>query len=293
MKDIYVVKALDEKERYRFMLINSTELVEEMRNIHNTTTTATAALGRLTTMAAIMGTDIKNINETLALKIKGDGPAGILIAESDSKGNIRSYMDHPEIDIPTRETDNKLNVGGFVGKNGLLSVIRDFGTAEPYIGKTAIVSGEIAEDIASYFFYSEQTPTIVSLGVLVDVDYSCKSAGGLFIQVVPGYTEADLVELEETMKDFPSVSSVFEGGCDGKDVLNKYFSSLNMKILEEKPVRYQCSCSQEKVEKAIISLGKDQIEEIAKEDQGTEVVCEFCNKKYYFTEQELRNLTLN
>ncbi|MDO5649296.1 MAG: Hsp33 family molecular chaperone HslO [Gallicola sp.] len=293
MKDIYVVKALDEKERYRFMLINSTELVEEMRNIHNTTTTATAALGRLTTMAAIMGTDIKNIKETLALKIKGDGPAGILIAESDSEGNIRSYMDHPEIDIPSREIDNKLDVGSFVGKNGLLSVIRDFGTGEPYIGKTAIVSGEIAEDIASYFFYSEQTPTIVSLGVLVDVDYSCKSAGGLFIQVLPGYTEADLIELEEAMKGFPSISSVFEDGYDGKDVLNKYFSSLNMKILEEKPVRYQCSCSQEKVEKAIISLGKDQIEEIAKEDQGTEVVCEFCNMKYYFTEEELRSLTSN
>ena len=293
MKDIYVVKALDEKERFRFMLVNSTSLVEEIRKIHNTTTTATAALGRLSTMAAIMGTDIKNKNETLALKIKGDGPAGLLIAECDSEGNIRSYMDHPEIDIPSRESDNKLDVGGFVGKNGLLSVIRDFGTAEPYIGKTAIVSGEIAEDIASYFFYSEQTPTIVSLGVLVDVDYSCISAGGLFIQVLPGYTESDLVELEEVMKDFPAVSSVFEKNEDAKDVLNKYFSSLNMKILEEKPVRYQCSCSKDKVEKVIISLGKDQIEEIAREDQGAEIVCEFCNKKYNFTEEDLRSLTSN
>lgn len=291
MKDIYVIKALDEKERFRFMLINSTDLVEEMRVTHNTSTTATAALGRLSTMAAIMGTDIKNDNETLSLKIKGDGPAGLLIAESDSKGNIRSYMDNATVDIPTRSHDNKLDVGAFIGKNGLLSVIRDFGTSEPYIGKTALVSGEVAEDMASYFFYSEQTPTIVSLGVLVDIDYSCKSAGGLFIQVLPGYTEADLVELEEAMKDFPAISTAFSENLSSEEILDKYFGSLNMKILEEKPVRYECNCSKEKVERAIISLGKEQITEIAENDHGAEIVCEFCNKKYHFTEEDLNELT--
>ena len=290
MRASLVIKAMDDKNRFRFNFINSTDLVEEMRKIHDTSTTASAALGRMLTMVAMMSSDIKNDKETVAIKIKGNGPAGLLITDGDAQGNVRAYMENPTIDIPSRKTDNKLDVGKFVGKEGLLSVVRDFGTTEPYIGKTRLVTGEIAEDMASYFFYSEQTPTVVSLGVLVDVDYSIKAAGGLFIQVLPGYEEQDLAELEEALKGLPPISSVIRDDLEGEEFLNQYFENLNLRILEEKKVRYQCSCSQERVNRAMISLGKDQLDEIIDEDHGAEIHCEFCNTKYQFSEEDLEEL---
>lgn len=289
MQDIDVIKAIDENEKFRFMIINSTDLVEEMRQIHNTSSTATAALGRLVTAVAMLGTDIKNENESLAIKIKGDGPAGLLIAESQSNGDIRAYIDHPEADVPNRLHDHKLDVGTLVGKKGILSFIRDFGTSEPYIGQTNLISGEIAEDIAGYYFNSEQTATVVSLGVLIVKDGSCKSAGGLFIQALPGCEESDLIKLEKCLDGFPGMSELFDSNDSEVDLLEKYFSILNLKILENKSIRYRCTCSQERVESALISLGKKQLNEILIEDQQAEIVCQYCNKKYQFTDADLKS----
>ena len=180
-----IIRGVDSSGSFRFAVASSTEMVDEMASIHGTSATATAALGRLLTMAAILGTDMKSDQDALTLTVKGDGPAGMLTAVADTDGRVRGYVEHPFVDLPVRP-EGKLDVGGLVGKNGTLAIIRDFGLKEPYVGYSDLVSGEIAEDFANYFFTSEQTPTVVSLGVLVEVDLTCRAAGGLMIQALPG-----------------------------------------------------------------------------------------------------------
>ncbi len=287
---VQLYRYINEKETLSFFIINSTELVEEMRKIHETSTTATAALGRLSTMAALMGSEIKNEKEKIILKIKGDGPAGLLISEINKNGDIRSFIQNPHIDIPSVPNKPKLDVGGFVGHNGNLVVIRDFGFGEPYSGHTELVSGEIAEDFAKYFYTSHQLPTVVSLGVLVDVDYSVKSAGGLFIQALPNYDDEDLTLLEKCLKEFPPISSLFVDYDSPEEVIEKYFKEFNPKLLGIDSRQYKCSCNQDKIEKLIISLGEKESSEILEEEGKIEIKCSYCNKKYVFSEDEVKDI---
>lgn len=283
-------RAINKKETIRFFIINSTEIIEEMRKTHNTSTTATAALGRLTTMAAIMGSDIKNEKEKIILKIKGDGPSGMLISEINSKGNIKSYIQNPQIDIPSIAENSKLDVGSFVGKNGALAVIRDFGFGEPYTGQTSLVSGEIAEDFANYFYQSDQLPTVVTLGVLVDTDYSVKSAGGIFIQALPGYTDEDIDMLEKCINNLPSVSSLFNQYKSPEEILNIFFKEMEVEVLEIEDRNYKCDCNRDRIENALLSIGEGELNKIIEEDHHIELTCSYCNKKYDFSEEEIKDL---
>lgn len=283
-------RAINKNETIRFFIINSTEIIEEMRKTHNTSTTATAALGRLTTMSAIMGSDIKNEKEKIILKIKGDGPSGMLISEINSKGNIKSYIQNPQIDIPSIAENSKLDVGSFVGKNGALAVIRDFGFGEPYTGQTSLVSGEIAEDFANYFYQSDQLPTVVTLGVLVDTDYSVKSAGGIFIQALPGYTDEDIDMLEKCINNLPSVSSLFNQYKSPEEILNIFFKEMEVEVLEIEDRNYKCDCNRDRIENALLSIGEGELNKIIEEDHHIELTCSYCNKKYDFSEEEIKDL---
>ncbi len=291
INNLYI--ATDASESFRFIIVDSTDLVQSIRDTHNTSATASAALGRLSTMAAIMSHELKNDEHNITLNMQGNGIGGMLIANVNGLGNVKSYVTNPQADLPSRGYDNKLDVGKFVGKNGVLTVIKDYKLKEPYIGQTQIYSGEVAEDFTHYFYQSDQMPTVVSLGVLVDTDLSIKSAGGLFIQALPGYDESMIDKLEEDIRKFPSISSLFVNHDEPFDILQKYFSDFNLKLLGEKNVQYFCDCSKDRVERSLISLGKETLSELIDEDEGAELVCDFCNKKYNFTKQDLIDLRDN
>lgn len=287
MKD-YLIRAIDKDGKFRFHIVDSTEMVEESRRLHNSSTTATAAMGRLVTMATILGIDLAE-EDSITLNIKGDGPGGFLVAVSDKAGTARVSAQNPELDIPSRE-DGHLDVAGWVGNSGTLSVVRGFHLKEPFMGITQLVSGEIAEDFASYFFHSEQTPTVVSLGVYVETDHSVSAAGGLFIQALPGVEDADLIALENAIANLDTMTNMLRDGLKPEDILDKYFSDFEPRILDKVDVEYECNCSREKMEKALASIPDKDLEEMAEEDGGAEVVCEFCNEKYHFSADELLSL---
>ena len=284
--------ATDSTESFRFIIVDSTDLVQSVRNIHNTSATASAALGRLSTMAAIMSHELKNESHNITLNLQGNGQGGMLISTVNGRGEVKSYVSHPEVDLPTK-SNKKLDVGSFVGNEGLLTVIKHFKLKEPYIGQTSLVSGEIAEDFSNYFYQSDQRPTVVALGVLVDTDLSIKSAGGLFIQALPGFDESLIDKLESDINKFPPISSLFVAHDDPFDILNQYFSDFDLKLLGKKEVQYLCDCNRDRVERSLISLGKQTLTELIEEDGKAELVCDFCNKKYNFSKEELIELRDN
>ncbi|MDU5273028.1 MAG: Hsp33 family molecular chaperone HslO [Finegoldia magna] len=284
--------ATDSTESFRFIIVDSTDLVQSVRNIHNTSATASAALGRLSTMAAIMSHELKNESHNITLNLQGNGQGGMLISTVNGRGEVKSYVSHPEVDLPTK-SNKKLDVGSFVGNEGLLTVIKDFKLKEPYIGQTSLVSGEIAEDFSNYFYQSDQRPTVVALGVVVDTDLSIKSAGGLFIQALPGFDESLIDKLESDINKFPPISSLFVAHDDPFDILNQYFSDFDLKLLGQKEVQYLCDCNRDRVERSLISLGKQTLTELIEEDGKAELVCDFCNKKYNFSKEELMELRDN
>ena len=284
--------ATDSSESFRFIVVDSTDLVQSVRDIHNTSATASAALGRLSTMAAIMSHELKNESHNITLNLQGNGQGGMLISTVNGRGEVKSYVSHPEVDLPTK-SNKKLDVGSFVGNEGLLTVIKDFKLKEPYIGQTSLVSGEIAEDFSNYFYQSDQRPTVVALGVLVDTDLSIKSAGGLFIQALPGFDESLIDKLESDINKFPPISSLFVTHDDPFDILNQYFSDFDLKLLGKKEVQYLCDCNRDRVERSLISLGKQTLTELIEEDGKAELVCDFCNKKYNFSKEELMELRDN
>ena len=257
--------ATDSTESFRFIIVDSTDLVQSVRNIHNTSATASAALGRLSTMAAIMSHELKNESHNITLNLQGNGQGGMLISTVNGRGEVKSYVSHPEVDLPTK-SNKKLDVGSFVGNEGLLTVIKDFKLKEPYIGQTSLVSGQIAEDFSNYFYQSDQRPTVVALGVLVDTDLSIKSAGGLFIQALPGFDESLIDKLESDINKFPPISSLFVAHDDPFDILNQYFSDFDLKLLGKKEVQYLCDCNIDRVERSLISLGKQTLTELIEED---------------------------
>ncbi len=267
----------------------TTDTVNEAHRLHNTSATASAALGRLLTAAAIMGAQLKSESDSVTLQINGEGPLGIMIAVTDSRSHVRGYVANPQADLPTN-SKGKLDVGGAVGP-GFLSVIRDLGLKEPYIGRTPLISGEIAEDLTYYYVKSEQIPTAVALGVLVDTDLSVKAAGGYMIQLMPEATEETAERLTELVENAPSVTDMITSGMSAEDIAFAVTNGFDM-LLENNTAapEYECKCSRERMERALISIGKQEIREIIDEQGEAEMGCQFCDKVYKFSREELEAL---
>lgn len=267
--------------------VDTTDIVSKIENIHQTSAVVTAALGRLSTAASLIGYSLKNKGDSVTLRMDGKGPTGVLIAVADYKGNVKSYVSNPVVEIPLNKL-GKLDVSGAVGKDGTLSVIKDMGLKEPYVGTIPIVSGEIAEDIASYYATSEQIPTVCGLGVLVNPDLSVNVAGGYLVQLLPFAGDHVIDTIEKNIEDMQSVTQMMTQGMTMEELALKLLDGLNPNILDESDVCYKCDCSKKRVENALISLGKDELTSMADEQEQTEVKCHFCNKSYTFTSEEIR-----
>lgn len=267
----------------------TTGVVNEAHRIHNTSATASAALGRLLTAAAIMGVQLKSEEDSITLQINGDGAIGMMAAVTDSASRVRGYVENPYADLPVN-SKGKLDVGGVVGK-GFLSVIRDLGLKEPYIGRTPLVSGEIAEDITYYYAQSEQIPTALALGVLVDTDLSIKAAGGYLIQLMPGATDETANKLTDIVGKLPPVTDMITDGMSAEEIAFAVTGGFDM-LIENKAVQpeYECKCSRERMERALISIGKEELSKIIDEQGEAEMGCRFCDKKYVFNKKELTEL---
>ena len=269
--------------------LDSTDIVSRIEQIHQPSAVVTAALGRLSTAASMIGFSLKGENDTLTLRLDGNGPAGRIIAVSDANGCVKSCADNYIVEIPLNEA-GKLAVRGAVGTDGYLSVIKDLGLKEPYIGQTPIVSGEIAEDITNYYAVSEQTPTVCGLGVLVNPDLSVRAAGGFLVQLLPFAEDACIDKLEENLKTLPPVSSMIEQGLSPREICERLLDGFSPELLEEASPVYHCGCSEERARKTLKSLPVEQLEEICAEDHGAEIVCHFCENRYQFDEAALRHL---
>ena len=270
------------------MAINSTDIVNEAERIHKTSAVVSAALGRLLTAASLMGSTLKGEEDSLTLKINGKGPAGTVMAVSDSAGNVRGYVQNSVVELPLNK-EGKLDVSGAIGKDGYVTVIKDLGLKEPYIGQTPIVTGEIAEDITSYFAVSEQTPTVCALGVLVDRDLSIKAAGGLIIQLLPTAMEDTIEKVERSIEGLEPITTLIDRGMTPEEICRHALREFELEVLDTAEPVYRCNCSKKRVEKALLSAGRDELLSMA-EDEKTEVCCRFCDKKYVFTPSELKKL---
>lgn len=283
-----LIRCISQDGTLVMMAADTTDMVEEAQRIHKTSAVTSAALGRLLTASSLMGSMLKGDNDSITLRLNGGGPAGSVIAVSDSQGNARGYVMNPVVEIPLNDK-GKLDVAGAVGKDGLLTVIKDLNLKEPYIGQTPIISGEIAEDITSYYAISEQIPTVCALGVLVNPDLSIKAAGGFIIQLLPTALDDTIDAVERCIKDIPSVTQMLVSGLSPADICHKVLSEFQLDVLDESHPVYECKCSRERVETALISTGVDSLKELA-QDEKTEVSCQFCDKKYTFTPAEITNL---
>ena len=289
MKD-QIIKFLAYNGKVNITCVSTTKLVEEARKVHDLSPVATAALGRCLAMATLMSAGLKDEENTITLQIKGNGPIGNIIVTSDGKLRTRGYVTNPQVDVPLRE-DGKLNVGKAVGNEGFLYVIKDIGLKEPYIGMSKLVSGEIAEDFTNYYYISEQKNTAVALGVLVNKD-GVKRAGGFIVSSMPDATEDELFILENRLQEAKTISQMLDENMSLIDIAKDITGDNNIKVLdeEEKSPKYECNCSKEKMEKALISIGKEELNKILEEDKKAEIVCHFCNQKYEFSEEDLKKL---
>lgn len=267
---------------------DTTDIIARAEQIHKTSAVTSAAFGRLLTAASMMGAVLKGKDDSITLRLNGGGPAGSVIAVSDSSGNVRGYVSNPVVEIPLN-IKGKLDVAGAVGTQGSLTVMKDLGLKEPYIGQVPIISGEIAEDITSYFATSEQTPTVCALGVLVNPNLTIKAAGGFIIQLLPTAAEDTIEKVEKDIAGIPSVTQMLTSGMTPEDICRSVLKSFNLEILDSSAPEYKCNCSKERVANALITLGKDELNEMAS-DPKTEVSCHFCDKKYVFTPDEIKNL---
>jgi len=285
----YMIRATDKKQTFRLFMVKSSNTVEAARIHHNTTPTASAALGRALTAGLMMGYMMKNENDRITININGGGPIGTIMVVADNSGNVKGYVENPNVDLELKD-NGKLNVGSAVGTNGKITVITDIGMKEPYGGSTDLVTGEIAEDIAMHYWKSDQRQSAVALGVLVDRDYHIKSAGGFIVQPLPFIEEGDLVKLENALGKLNSVSDYFDNDDDIEDVAKRLFAEFDLEITDRIPVGFKCDCSEERMEKALISLGKKDLQEIIEEDEKIETVCHFCNKKYLFQGDKIKSI---
>lgn len=284
-----LVRAITADGMVQAVAVSTRELTERARNIHTTLPVATAALGRTLAAASMMGNALKAEGASLTLQIKGGGPLGTVMAVSDEFGNVRGYVQQPHVDLPLRP-DGKLDVGAAVGSAGALTVMKDLGMKEPYIGSVALLGGEIAEDLAAYFVESEQIPTACALGVLVDRDQSVRAAGGYIIQLLPGAGEDVISRVEAGVLAAGAVTGLLDKNDDPEALLRTVLSDFQVEILETSPVEYRCYCSQERVERALISLGRKELESILAEQGGCELTCQFCDRVYRFSADRLREL---
>ncbi len=284
----YIVRATAGDHQIRAFAATTRDLVEYARQAHNTSPVATAALGRLLTAGGMMGIMMKGEEDLLTIKIQGSGPIEGLTVTADSKGNVKGYAYNPGVMLPPNEF-GKLDVGGAVGE-GVLSVIQDIGLREPYVGQTILVGGEIAEDLTYYYANSEQTPSSVALGVLMNKDNTVKQAGGFIIQLLPGASEEMIELLEKRLGEIHSVTSLLEEGKTPEMILTYILGGLGLDILEQTPVKFSCNCDKARVEKALVSIGRKELEEMIEEGKSIEVNCHFCNKNYEFTVEDLKDL---
>ena len=286
MNGDYLIRGTAAGETVRAFAVRSTEMAATAREIHMTLPVVTAALGRLLSAGAMMGSMMKGERDLLTLQIKGDGPIGMLTVTADSHGNVKGFPANPAVDIP-RKYAGKLDVGGAIGK-GLLTVIMDLGLKEPYNGQVELQTGEIGDDFAYYFTVSEQTPSAVGLGVMVDTDSSVKHSGGFIIQIMPDAEEETIAALESKLADVPSVTSMMDNGMTPEDILEYYLGGLDLKINETMPVRFHCDCSKEKVGRALATISNKDLEDIINDGEEIEVKCYFCNSAYTFGIDELK-----
>ncbi|MBQ8884373.1 MAG: Hsp33 family molecular chaperone HslO [Oscillospiraceae bacterium] len=284
----YLVRATAADAQVRAFEVTAREMVETARKAHDTSPVMTAALGRLTMAASLMGFGLKGEKDTVTVRMNGQGPCGSLIAVSDSFGNVKSYVQNPVVEIPLNKY-GKLDVRGAVGADGILSVVKDLGLKEPYVGQVPIVSGEIAEDITNYLATSEQVPSVCALGVLVNPDLTVKQAGGYLIELLPFAKDEVIDTIEKNINSMQSVTTLMEQGMTCEEIALKALEGLEPNVLDDFQVNYKCDCSKERVEKALVSIGENDLREMA-EDEITEVNCHFCGKNYKFTSEEILGL---
>lgn len=287
----YIIRAMAANNQISVFCATTKETVEKARVLHNTTPVATAALGRLLTAAAMMGSNLKGEKDLLTLQIKSSGPLGGIVVTSNSRSEVKGYVDNPNVDIPLNDK-GKLDVSEAVGL-GVLTIIKDIGLKSPYIGQTHLVSGEIAEDLTYYFANSEQIPSVVALGVLIDRDYTVKQSGGFILQLLPNAEDKLIDKLEKNLKDLPSVTSLLSDGKTPEDILKLVLGDLDLIIHENVETKFLCNCTRERVEKALISIGRKDIKEMIDEGNQIELSCHFCNKIYKFDTKELEELLFN
>lgn len=282
-----ILRAMTTDGWVKAVAINSKNIVERARAIHKTTPTATAALGRTLTACAMLGNMQKIENGSVTLQIKGGGPLGTVLAVSDAEGNVRGYVQNPHITLLEKYA-GKLDVGAAVGTDGLLTVIRDLQMKEPYVGSVELVSGEIGDDVTAYLVQSEQCPSACGLGVLVDVDQSVKAAGGFILQLLPGAPEVLIDRLEAGIAAAGSVTSMLDAGLSLREMLTKVTGGMELEFFEPSEVMYRCYCTRDRVEATLISLGREELTQIADEGQDVRVECQFCDTEYKFTPEDVR-----
>ena len=284
----YIIRATAAEGQIRAFAATTRELTEYARQAHNTSPVATAALGRLLTAGAMMGVMMKGANDLLTIKIEGDGPIGGLTVTADSKGDVKGYAYHPEVMLPPNEK-GKLDVGGALGI-GVLSVIKDIGLKEPYVGQTILVTSEIAEDLTYYFAASEQVPSAVGLGVLMNKDNTVRQAGGFIVQVMPFAEEATIAKLEENVQKIQSVTTLLEQGHTPESLLEQVLDGFDIEINDTIPTEFYCNCSKSRVERALISIGRKELNELIQDGKDVELNCHFCNQNYVFSVEELKEI---
>ena len=284
----YMIRATAAEGQIRAFAATTRDMVENAKNAHNTSPVATAALGRLMTAAAMMGADLKGEKDLLTLRIEGSGPLGGLLVTANGHGDVKGYAFNPDVMLPPN-AQGKLDVGGSLDL-GVLSVIKDIGLKEPYVGQTQLVTGEIAEDLTYYFATSEQVPSSVALGVLMNKDNTVRQAGGFIIQLLPGASDEIIDKLEAKLSGISSITALLNAGKTPEEILTDILGEFGLEILKKMPVQFHCDCERSRVEKAIISIGKKEIQDMINEGREIEVNCQFCNKHYKFSVDELGDM---
>ena len=284
-----LIRAVTEDAPIKISAVTLRQTVERARQIHHTTPLATAALGRTLAAASMMGAELKEVDGSVTIQIRGDGPLGTILAVGDCQGDVRGYVHNPGADLPLRPSDGKIDVAAGVGR-GMLTVIKDIGLKEPFHGTVELISGEIATDVAAYFLQSEQVPTVCALGVLVDRDYTVRQAGGYLIQLMPGADEKTIDLLERAAGQARPVTAQLDEGMTMEDILSQMLPSFSLRVLERHAVGYRCHCSREKVEGALISLGREELAHLQEQEDETQITCQFCDAVYTFSHEEIAQL---
>lgn len=281
-----MIRAISENGGVVLFALDSTDIVREAERIHKTSAVTSAALGRLMTGAVLMSATLKRDEDSVTLRMDGGGPAGLVLAVANGKSQVKGYVENPVVELPLRP-DGKLDVGGAVGRSGTLSVVKDLGLKEPYVGQIPLTSGEVAEDITAYYATSEQIPTVCALGVLVNPDLTVAAAGGYLLQLLPGATDAEITRLEQNIAAMPSVTALLQGGATLEEIMARAMDGFAPQVLDECQAAYVCDCSAQRTRRALLSLGRQELQQLAAQGETLEVCCQFCDRKYRFSPEEL------